>query len=334
MDRKLASIQRIDKLEPIPGADRIEKATVMGWSVVVQKGLHEEGDLCVFCEIDSVLPSTAEWAQFMEPRKFRVKTAKLRKCLSQGLCFPLFDMPELDPSCHEVGDDVSEQLGIIKYEPPVPSDEISGPFPGEIPKTDEIRLQSALGVLDEIRTRPFYVTVKLDGSSGTFYKKDGELIVCSRNWALKEGGNPHWRVAERYDLAEKLEDGFCIQGEVCGPGIQRNRLGLEEPDLFVFDVYSAHLGAYLRYDQLVLFCHNNGLKTVPYEFEVESDELEEFPFTLDNFIELAKGKYDGTDRRREGIVIRPVIEARSEALGGDRLSFKVINNDFLLKDEE
>jgi hypothetical protein len=35
--RMLASIQRISKLETIPNADQLLKATVLGWEVVVKK---------------------------------------------------------------------------------------------------------------------------------------------------------------------------------------------------------------------------------------------------------------------------------------------------------
>ena len=54
--RKLASIQKIIKIEPIPGADRIEKATILGWECVVQKGQFKPGDHCIYFEIDSIVP--------------------------------------------------------------------------------------------------------------------------------------------------------------------------------------------------------------------------------------------------------------------------------------
>ena len=47
--RKLASIQKIKSLEPIPEADAIEKATVLGWQLVVKKGEFKTGDLVVYC---------------------------------------------------------------------------------------------------------------------------------------------------------------------------------------------------------------------------------------------------------------------------------------------
>ena len=75
--RKLASIQKIKALEPIPNADAIEKATVLGWQLVVKKGEFEVGDLCVYCEIDSVMPNRPEF-EFLKPRKMRIRTLRLR----------------------------------------------------------------------------------------------------------------------------------------------------------------------------------------------------------------------------------------------------------------
>ena len=65
--RKLASIQKISATEPIQDADAIEKATVLGWQLVVKKGEFKPGDLCVYCEIDSVLPERSEF-EFLKPR--------------------------------------------------------------------------------------------------------------------------------------------------------------------------------------------------------------------------------------------------------------------------
>ena len=167
MQRKLVSIQTVDAIEPIEGADRIVKARVMGWDVVVKKEEFAPGECCVFFEIDSLLPEGTHWAEFMRPRGFRVKTARLRGVLSQGLALPISILPA-GTATPPLGTDVSELLGVKKYEPTLPdSAEIGGPFPAEVPKTDEIRLQSALGVLDEIRGRDFYVTTKLDGTSAT-----------------------------------------------------------------------------------------------------------------------------------------------------------------------
>lgn len=336
MERKLASIQVVEALSPIAGADAIEQARVMGWTVVVKKGEFQPGDLCVFFEIDSVLPAVP-WAEFMRPRGFRVKTLKLRGVLSQGLALPVsilglgLSTSELPP----IGTDVRELLGVTKYEPVLPDTrEVAGPFPTRVPKTDEIRLQSALGVLEELRGRDFYVTTKLDGTSATFFRDfDGQLVACSRNWALVRGANVVWRMAERYQLEERLPPGLTIQGEICGPGIQKNRLGLPAVDLFVFSVYDARAGRFLDHAEFVGFCAEHALKTVPIEAVITGETAAAYEHSLDSWLARAAGLYAGTKNRKEGIVIRPLRETPSPTLGG-RLSFKVINNDFLLKDEE
>ena len=335
MKRKLATIRKIDQLDPIANADRIEAAKVMGWTVVVKKGELAVGDKCVFFEVDSLLPDGESWAEFMRPRGFRVKTAKLRGVLSQGLALPLAALPgDLDQL--EVGQEVTELLGVRKYEPPTAlTAEAAGPFPGSLPKTDELRLQSAPELLDELRDVPFSVTVKCDGTSGTFARLDGELTVCSRNMALKRSDtSPWWIVAERYLLDRRLPDGFAVQGEVCGPKIQKNRLELDQLDLLVFDVFDVRAGRYLDLADQQAFCDEHQLRPVPLERVVEGEELERFELTLERFLELARGRYSGTQNRREGIVVRPLINQPSPALGGSRLSFKVLNNEFLLKDED
>ena len=86
----LASVQRIVNVTPIEGADAIETATVLGWEVVIKKGEYQIGDLCCYIQIDTVVPEKPEY-EFLRDRKFRVKTIKLRKQISQGLIVPLPD---------------------------------------------------------------------------------------------------------------------------------------------------------------------------------------------------------------------------------------------------
>lgn len=334
--RNLVSIQVIDKLDPIEGADSIERAQILGWGVVVKKDEFKVGDTCVFFEIDSILPKEATWAKFMEARNFRVKTVKLRGCLSQGLALPISILPDRSTN-YELGEDVTDALGVVKYEPEIHasiSNVAKGNFPPDVPKTDETRLQGIVKILDELKTVPFVATVKLDGTSATYIKRSDELQVCSRNLMLKQSDSAYWKLAEKYDLANKLPEGFAVQGEICGPGIQKNKLGLKEADFFVFNIYEIDVGHYLSHHEIVEFCYKWGLKTVPTVFIVDESGLGSFEFTLENFLEKARGFYDGTKNRREGIVVRSLWERRSKTLRGARFSFKVINNDFLLKDED
>lgn len=331
MERKLVSIQTIDELAPIEGADRIVRARVMGWDVVVKKDEFAVGDPCVFFEIDSVLPDGAPWAEFMRVRKFRVKTMRLRGVLSQGLALPVTILGGAVPP---VGTDVREALGVKKFEAELPGAGVAGPFPPRVPKTDEIRLQSALGVLDEIRGLDFAVTIKLDGTSTTFYlDEEGTLTACSRNWALARGPNAQWTIAERYQLESVLPREFAVQGELCGPGIQKNRLGLDRVDWFVFDAYDVRNGRHLGHAELVEFCRERSLPMVPIDRIVTGEAASTFDHSLEHYLGLAPGLYPGTRNRREGIVVRPLDPRRSATLGG-RLSFKVISNEFLLEEED
>jgi RNA ligase (TIGR02306 family) len=331
MERKLVSIQVIEDIAPIAGADNILQARVMGWTVVVKKGEFAPGDRCVFFEIDSVLPDGPPWAEFLRKRGFRVRTLKLRGVLSQGLALPT---SILDGPVPEMGIDLRDRLGVTKHEPVLPDTrEIAGTFPGRVPRTDEIRLQSALGVLDELRGRDFFVTTKCDGTSATYFR-DAEtgFVACSRNWAITEGDNLVWRLAARHGLRDKLPPDFAVQGEICGPGIQGNRLGLAQAELFVFSVYDVRAAKFLDHEPFVAFCAEHALPTVPIERVVRGDAAASHDHSLDGWLAAARGKYAGTQRHKEGIVVRPLVETPSSVLAG-RLSFKVINNDFLLEDE-
>jgi len=332
--RKLASIQTIDNLQPIEGADKIELATVLGWKVVVQKGLHEVGNKVVYCEIDCKMPETPEF-EFLRPRGFRIKTIRLRGQLSQGICFPLADFG-IEPEI-EVGTDVTERLGITKWEPQIPAclaGDARGGFPGFVPKTDEIRLQSCPEVLKELRDANYYITTKLDGTSATFCSRDGDVQVCSRNLSLKESEtNTFWRMFHKYKMGDIFStyDNLAIQGEICGPGIQKNPLGLKDFEFFVFDVFDILTGKYYNLDPLLDFCEETGLQMVPIESGACGGPADAGPVEL--WLLKAQGYYYPSGIRKEGIVVRAMDQRYSPTLG-KRLSFKVINNEYLLKNEE
>jgi len=113
--RNLASIQKITELRPIKGADKIEVAQILGWEVVVKKDEFKVNDLIVYIEVDSIVPEKSEF-EFLRERKFRVRTIKLRKQISQGIAFPLNILPEKKRKLSE-NFDVTEILGITKYDP-------------------------------------------------------------------------------------------------------------------------------------------------------------------------------------------------------------------------
>lgn len=346
--RKLASIQKIKEILSIEGADAIELAIVNGWKVVVAKNVgHKVGDKVVYCEIDSFLPIEPEfeflrkssYKKMGEEEGFRLKTIKLRGQVSQGLILPLKEAMEVAGrregiqhlGIWEEGDDVTELLGILKYEPPIPADlagKVKGQFPGFIPKTDEERIQNLPEEFEEWKNLPensFYVTEKLDGSSATYYYKDGEFGVCSRNLELLETeGNTFWKVAREMKLEEKLAalgKNVSVQGELIGEGIQGNPYKIKGQTVKFFNAFDIDSHEYFNLPMFrILIEETLGLETVPI-LHLNFTLLE----SIEDILQMAEGKSSLNEKtEREGLVIR----------SHDRtISFKAISNKFLLKEK-
>lgn len=224
MDRKLASIQTITSLTPIPEAQKIEKAVVLGWEVVVNKGDFKVGDKCCYVEIDSILPDKPEF-EFLRECKFRIRTIRLKGQVSQGICFPLSILPAGKLYFDGDGYDVTDLIGVKKYDPQAEAerkemerlDQIKKgrlrkffmrypwyrrrvfkpaklPFPAWIKKTDEDRIQLFPNICTDYKDESFMVTEKIDGQSGTFFviRNNSKLPwakkwlfgVCSRNFQI------------------------------------------------------------------------------------------------------------------------------------------------------
>lgn len=341
MDRKLASIQTIIDIKPISGADKIEVATVLGWKVCVQKDQFKVGDKCIYIEIDSVLPEQPEF-EFLRSKNFRIKTIRLRGQISQGICFSIetcFPCAETLPL--QEGMDVTEILGVTKYEPPLSpqlSGEAKGFFPSFITKTDATRIQAVPKVLKRHNGKAFYASEKLDGSSMSCFLNEGVFGVCSRNLELKDTeGNTFWKVAKRDALEEKLRlftssnyfgPNLAIQGELIGPGIQKNKYNLKDWEFRAFRIYDISRGTYLSYVNFIISCNTLNIKTVPI---IEQDFILT-DVTVDGLVQMSIGtSVLNPSVQREGLVFRSMVEGRDEELG--QLTFKVINLEFLLKYE-
>jgi hypothetical protein len=343
--RKMATIRKIDALRPIEGADTIECAIVGGWTVVAKKGEYTAGDLAVYCEIDSFIPTAI--APFLTkagqyPKTFegvegeRLRTMKLRGQLSQGLLLPLSVLTMVDSLLFE-GLDVSIPLGIIKYEAPVPAQlagEVRGMFPSFMPKTDQERIQNLSAEFAQWQTNKltWEVTEKLDGASMTVYVNGDDHGVCSRNLNLKDTeGNSLWKVAHRDQITSAIfESGrnLAIQGEIVGEGIQGNAYKIKGQSFYVFDIYDIDAGRYLNPVERKEFCDLYGIMHVPvlaYKAELY-DTLG--IATIEQVLKFAEAKSvmgDITGPEREGLVFK--CHERE-------VSFKAISNKFLLKTKD
>jgi len=211
--RKLATIQKITNITPIEGADKIAVAHILGWEVVIRKEEFNVGDLCVYVETDSVMPSLPEF-EFLKERKYRVRLIRLRKQVSQGLCLPTSVLPKKAfGGFYLEGDDVTKDLGVIKYDPEAAKearlqaiqDSVHKNridkflkryawyrrfftkaghrgWPKFIKKTDEERIQRIPNICEKEKGTKFVATEKLDGQSATY----SLLKLKKRFWHFKQ----------------------------------------------------------------------------------------------------------------------------------------------------
>ena len=361
--RKLASIVEIATCDPIPDTERLSVATMKGkgWRVVTGRDEFVSGDKAVYFEIDSYLPANDERYAFLRERclrKFvskgggvlregiRIKTAKLRGVISQGLLMPISKFPEAGGL--EVGADLTALLKVDHYDEvkeqlqptmgnPLNS-EAMGDFPSFIPKSDEERLQGLADFFTTMKGRRFEVTAKDDGTSATVFfsptiDESDPLGVCSRNLRLKrpvEGGkaSAFWQIVAKYGLGDKLKNfhaetgrEIALQGELVGPGINADRDRYTDFEFHVFRIWDIIEQRFMSPQGRIAFCAHF---TIPHVQVIESD----FPFfdritTIDEALKFAEGK-TLRGNEREGIVLKA-------SDGIDDTHFKIVSNRYLLK---
>ena len=343
--RKLASIQRVERIEPIEGADRIELAHVLGWQCVVNKGEFQPMDVAVYFEIDSFLPIRPEF-EFLRSssyRKtdlmgegFRLRTMTFRGYVSQGLLLPIRQFVEI-PQDAEVGTDVTELLGVKKWEIEkfaTTGGTVMGVLPYDIPHTDETRVQGKPGLIQEFAGLKYYISTKMDGSSHSIGIDENGFHVTGHNYEYKDDGtSSFYELVKMRRYREKMEDfvranrlrTLTVQGELCAPGIQRNRLRLVKPEWYVFTIRED--GKRVGLIRMLEICNVLDMIPVPIE-EIGFNLPSKYP-TVEALLERADGKYYNGGKK-EGIVIRPMEPVYSKLID-TYLSMKVINNKYLLK---
>lgn len=369
MSRKLASVQKIKAIKPIEGADRIELVQVLNWDCVATKGQYKVGDMVIYFEIDSLLPDIpafeflkgSSWSQKLN--KYKIRTQKFRGQISQGLVIPVSQLKEIYqqinpkedyyPMNYTEGADLTEILGIEKYEPPVSNGPLGDIIQHEwyVPKTDEERIQvcaeNVLPVYMKSEQGDWYASIKLDGTSCTAGLFEDAFLIGGRSQWYKDENMYTITVKKYGDIEAKAKEYLeatgvyvVFQGELCGPGIQSNKLGLKEKEWFVFNVFVSTTGKMDSYEKLDLIgmlgmCERFGLKHVPlvdaeykFDFKASTDINETVENLLkyaDNFKYRTYFKDASPNQIAEGLVFR---------MNDMTNSFKVISNKFLLKGGE
>jgi len=351
------TVETVEKVWPHSNADRLELASLqnMSFQFCVQKGLWKSGDKCLYFPVDSLLPDkTAELlgvkGLLAGKEKNRIKTIRLRGEYSQGIIGPCDLVPEAIDY-----EQLTEYFGVVKYEPPVTEEKSARlfPLPAFVPTYDIEGADRYKLAADEMMDLPIAITEKLEGmcSSISWNPATAKIHLCShrKDVVPKEDGSSHffWTTATRIGLFDKLrklvellqKDGLAFQdstvsifGEFCGPRAQGNIYGLPKHDIYCFDIRIGE--QWLDFPLWKDYCLKVGLTTVPILWDgrgtlrevLEASKVDSIPKLSDGESVLRK------NTRREGIVIRPVIEQRSEILHG-RLQLKQRSPAYLAKSE-
>lgn len=361
--RKLASVRQINAIREIEGADKIECAVVDGWEcVVAKKDNFKVGDEVVYIEIDSIVPEIPEF-EFLRERKFRIRTIKLRKQVSQGLIMPLSILP---PGEYKLEDDVTEILGITKYDPQKAQElkmqsemtrktrnpiikflmkfawfrrwyikPTTSGFPDWIVKTDEDRVQNMSRVfnVEKALETPFVVTEKLDGCSVTMFLErvkgnKFDFGVCSRNLRLHNSENSTSKVY--WDIANQIN----------AEGVLKTLIGNAKRIVLQGEIIGSKIqGNKYKVDAYDFYAFNLIVDGEKYTTQLtkkilEIHNIKTVPILAENFtlledipamVKYAKGDSVLHSTKREGIVVRNYDH---------NISFKVINPDFLLAERD
>lgn len=314
--QSLAVIGQIVAAQAIPGADMIHHVTAHcgsagTWQGVASKDIGADAQVLVLLQ-DALLPQDPRW-QFMERHNWRVRMTRFKGVPSECVILPL----EKFGLAGAPGTSAAEQLGVTKYEKPVPASmggDAVGAFPSFIPKTDEPNFQAVPELVEKMADGNWYAAEKADGTSCTAWVDEaGALHVCSRNWELREftaagAQNVYWRAARKYGLG-RLPWGLALQFEVVGPNIQGNPMGLKDLEARAFSLYDCTARRYASHADLMLECGRLGVPVA--QLVVAGNQL----YSADKLRSLAAIRY-ASGRHGEGVVVR----ARDSSW-----SFKVIN---------
>lgn len=346
------------QIEEHPEADRLELAVVGDYRSVVGKGQFTSGELVAYIPEASIIPLWLQKELGVEnklagPKKNRVKAIRLRGILSQGLVYPARDYWKL-------GEEVSKELKIKKWEPPIPTT-LAGEvfsagseycikydienykrFPKEIQEGEQVVYTEKihgtwcqLGILPArmatMQSDCLSVTSKGLGSRGLAFKKNEA-----------NANNLYMRVAKHLDIFIRVRSAFpeesatqpiFILGEVFGHGVQdmTYNASVQENDQIGFRIFDIYLGTpgygnFLNDSELDDACDRLDISRVPVLFRGPFSHASMKKYT--DGPETVSGR---TKHIREGIVIKPRIERRCQNLPDNRVQLKSISEKYLLR---
>lgn len=333
---ELATISKIQDIQPIPDKDRIVLATVENYHSIVKKDEFKPGDKVIYVYYDAILPVRPEF-EFLRKRcwsekfqGFRIRPMKMGDAVSEGLVLPLSLIPGGERLA--VGTVVTGMLGIRRCDPDAqapkiqpkrrwwmrypamrklmkllgfPKETKAKGYPDGIPKSDEENIEKCWDRVKDMKT-DFIVTEKMEGTAAMYVlDKRKRLHTYSHNW--ETNGEGIWGEVARKNNIEagllkvlrKMKERIAIEGEICGPGIQKNIYGFDKPRLFLYSAYDADTGRRLSYPELLKTASIMEVEKVPY---IKTSRV---LGSVEEMLKDAEGtSLFGKDVPREGLVWR------------------------------
>jgi len=266
---------------------------------------------------------------------------------------PVLD--EVDPPTYT---DFAEYLGIEKWVPPIPTSMAGQVYaPDRLLRWVEIENIKRYPEMFEAG-EPVVATEKIHGTCFMLtFQDSGEVAVSSKGYGGKglaierDPNNLYWRAANAYSL-ETFADNVSIVagaptvalfGEVYGAGVQDLAYGTDvhrgAPGFVLFDIavdYGDGVQVFLRpeeYDRVVREVNEKMLSERILDQPVlTAPVLYEGPYDEQALLALAEGGTElaDVDQIREGLVVRPIKEARSPITNGRKIG-KIVSESYLLR---
>lgn len=330
MSSLIVSVAEISNIRPHPNADTLDIAEVLGWQVVIKRGTFTTGEKVVYFPIDTLLPVEVSDRFGVTPylSKQRIKATRLRGEPSFGLVMPV------EGASWEVGDNVAEHYGAVKWEPPVRESRGGGgkfiPNPHQVPRnplfaeyTDIENLRHYPGLLGE--NEWVVITEKIHGTNSRIGMVNGEWVAGSHHVQRGPGDELYWSpksaVERLVEALAKYHKQVIVFGEIYGSAVQSLDYGEQGHNGYrAFDLMID--GRYVDYPTFVDLCTIYGVPRVP-SYAIK-------PFALDRVKTLSLGKtVIGTEAHlREGVVVKPLLERSNPKVG--RVILKYVSDDYLL----
>ena len=340
-----------------PDADLLEIAHIQGYDYqcVVRKGQHQAGEVMVYIPTGAIVPEAllqelGLWDEAAGKGRLsgsagnRLTAVRLRGAVSQGLLAP-------PPPAARIGDEVGEQMGIVKYEPPIPA-AMQGQALSAINLTPDYDLSDIKKWPHILQDGEFvYYTEKLHGTLSCFgyipgHRDDrlvnGSALIASKSMLARasfmeaeenrrnlyvQTFKSQWldsgQWAELTAFADRENQPVYVFGEIFGRGVQHLAYGYERTKGYrVFDLYLGHpdQGRFLTYPECCEWLRPLDIQPVPL--------LYEGPHSQETLLQYREGQdiLSGS-HVREGLVVSPAEERRDRELG--RVKLKAVSDGYL-----